>query len=87
MSPRFDQGFTHVFLVTFRDAAAREADLPHPAHMESVKIRIAGDRDEVKARVAELEGVVDVAILEAPSWRCSGEQILASHRAVIEAFV
>ena len=48
---------------------------------------IAGDRDEVRARVAELEGVVDVAILEAPSWRCSEEQILASHRAVIEAFV
>ena len=48
---------------------------------------IADDRDEVKARVAELEGVVDVAILEAPSWRCGEEQILASHRAVIDAFV
>ncbi len=26
------QGFTHCFLVTFRDAAGRDAYLPHPAH-------------------------------------------------------
>jgi len=28
------QGFTHCFLLTFRDAAARDAYLPHPAHKE-----------------------------------------------------
>ncbi|MBF9253013.1 Dabb family protein [Pontibacter sp. 172403-2] len=27
-----NQGFTHVYLVTFKDAAARDAYLPHPAH-------------------------------------------------------
>ena len=26
------QGFTHCFFVTFRDAAGRDAYLPHPAH-------------------------------------------------------
>ena len=30
------QGFTHCFLVTFKDAAARDAYLPHPAHKEFV---------------------------------------------------
>lgn len=28
------QGFTHCFVLTFRDAAARDAYLPHPAHKE-----------------------------------------------------
>ena len=28
------QGFTHCFFLTFRDAAARDAYLPHPAHKE-----------------------------------------------------
>ena len=28
-----DQGFTHCFVVTFQDAAARDAYLPHPAHI------------------------------------------------------
>ena len=28
------QGFTHCFLLTFKDAAARDAYLPHPAHKE-----------------------------------------------------
>ena len=28
------QGFTHCFLLTFRDAAGRDAYLPHPAHKE-----------------------------------------------------
>lgn len=28
------QGFTHCFLVTFRDAQGRDAYLPHPAHEE-----------------------------------------------------
>jgi hypothetical protein len=28
-----DQGYSHCFLVTFRDAAARDAYLPHPAHV------------------------------------------------------
>ena len=35
MSPEnLAQGFTHCFLVTFRDAAGRDAYLPHPAHKE-----------------------------------------------------
>ena len=29
-----NQGFTHVYQVTFTDAAARDAYLPHPAHKE-----------------------------------------------------
>jgi hypothetical protein len=28
------EGFTHCFLLTFRDAAARDSYLPHPAHKE-----------------------------------------------------
>lgn len=35
MSPEnHAQGFTHCFLLTFRDVAARDAYLPHPAHKE-----------------------------------------------------
>lgn len=32
------QGFTHCFLVTFRDEAGRATYLPHPAHQEFVKL-------------------------------------------------
>lgn len=32
------QGFTHCFFVTFPDAAARDAYLPHPAHKEFVEL-------------------------------------------------
>lgn len=32
------QGFTHCFLVTFKDAKAREAYLPHPEHKAFVKL-------------------------------------------------
>ncbi|MEM9941110.1 MAG: GDSL-type esterase/lipase family protein [Planctomycetota bacterium] len=32
-----DQGFTHAFVVTFRDAKGRDEYLPHPAHKEFVK--------------------------------------------------
>ncbi len=32
------QGFTHCFLVTFRDAKGRDAYLPHPAHDDFKKI-------------------------------------------------
>ena len=39
MSPeKLDQGFTHCFVVTFRDVAARDAYLPHPAHKEFVSM-------------------------------------------------
>jgi hypothetical protein len=31
-----NQGFTHAFVMTFKNAAARDAYLPHPAH-EKVK--------------------------------------------------
>lgn len=31
-------GFTHCFLVTFDDAAARDAYLPHPAHQAFVEL-------------------------------------------------
>jgi hypothetical protein len=34
-----EQGFTHGFIMTFKDAAARDAYLPHPEH-ERVKARI-----------------------------------------------
>jgi hypothetical protein len=32
------QGFTHCFVVTFKDAAARDAYLPHQAHKEFVAL-------------------------------------------------
>lgn len=32
------QGFTHCFLVTFKDAKARDAYLPHPAHKAFVDV-------------------------------------------------
>lgn len=32
-----DKGFTHGFLVTFADAADRDAYLPHPAHQAFVE--------------------------------------------------
>jgi hypothetical protein len=32
------QGFTHGFLVTFKDEAGRDVYLPHPAHQEFVKL-------------------------------------------------
>lgn len=35
---QLDQGFTHAFVVTFRDAASRDAYLPHPAHEAFVKL-------------------------------------------------
>lgn len=39
MSPEnLAQGFTHCFLVSFKDAADRDAYLPHPAHKEFVKV-------------------------------------------------
>ena len=31
------KGFTHAFAVTFADAAARDAYLPHPAHLAFVE--------------------------------------------------
>ncbi len=39
------QGFTHAYIVTFRDEAARDAYLPHPAHQAFV--------DRVKPRLAQ----------------------------------
>ena len=41
-----DKGFTHAFVVTFRDAAGRDKYLPHPAHKEFVKL-LDGKLDEV----------------------------------------
>lgn len=35
-----NQGFTHGFVVTFRDERGREVYLPHPAHQEFVKLVI-----------------------------------------------
>ncbi|NLT69306.1 MAG: Dabb family protein [Verrucomicrobiaceae bacterium] len=37
VEPRND-GFTHSFLVSFRDKAGLEVYLPHPAHQEFVKL-------------------------------------------------
>ncbi len=41
-----DQGYTHCFVVTFRNAADRDAYLPHPAHKAFVKL-IDGKIDQV----------------------------------------
>jgi len=35
---KLDQGFTHCFVATFDDAAARDAYLPHPAHKAFVDL-------------------------------------------------
>ncbi len=35
-----DQGFTHVFLVTFEDEAGRDKYLPHPAHKAFVRLLV-----------------------------------------------
>lgn len=47
-----DQGFTHAFVMTFQDAAAREAYLHHPAHekardgiLPSVEVVVVLDYD------------------------------------------
>ena len=40
------QGFTHAFVVTFKNAADRDAYLPHPAHKEFVKF-LNGKLDKV----------------------------------------
>lgn len=34
---KHDKGFTHLFLVTFKDEAGRAQYLPHPAHMAFVE--------------------------------------------------
>ncbi|MEM9604609.1 MAG: Dabb family protein [Pseudomonadota bacterium] len=40
-----DKGYTHVVLMTFEDAAARDAYLPHPAHdaLKAVFVPMIGD--------------------------------------------
>jgi Stress responsive A/B Barrel Domain len=38
------EGFTHAFVVTFRDAAGRDAYLAHPAHLDYV--HVARDKRE-----------------------------------------
>ena len=48
-----DKGFTHCFVVTFHDEAARDAYLPHPAHLAFVQ--------EVKPWLADVL-VVDCAV-------------------------
>jgi len=40
------KGFTHAFLVTFENAAARDAYLPHPAHKAFVE-RVGPSLDDV----------------------------------------
>lgn len=40
------EGFTHVFVVTFRDEAGREAYLKHPAHDAYVSV-VKGRREKV----------------------------------------
>ncbi len=37
-SEGLNQGFNHVYLVTFEDAAARDEYLPHPAHLAFVAL-------------------------------------------------
>jgi lysophospholipase L1-like esterase len=41
-----DQGFTHCFVVTFKDEAGRDVYLPHPAHKEFVSL-IKGKIEQV----------------------------------------
>lgn len=41
-----DKGFTHAFIVTFRDTAGRDKYLPHPAHKKFVEL-LSGKIEEV----------------------------------------
>ena len=41
-----DDGFTHCFVLTFKDAAGRDAYLPHPAHKAFGKV-LGGHNDKV----------------------------------------
>ena len=50
---QLDKGFTHCFLVTFDDEVARDAYLPHPAHLAFVS--------ELKPWLADVL-VVDYAV-------------------------
>jgi quinol monooxygenase YgiN len=50
---QLDKGFTHCFMVTFDDEAARDAYLPHPAHLAFVR--------ELKPCLADVL-VVDYAV-------------------------
>jgi hypothetical protein len=52
-----NQGFTHVFLLTFTSAAARDAYLPHPAHKAF---------GELLGRSGILDGVFVVDYVPAP---------------------
>ena len=45
----------------------------------------AGTQREFEAWLEKTSQLVDVVILEVPSWRCSEAEILANHRAVIDA--
>lgn len=40
------EGFSHCFLVTFRDAAGRDAYLPHPAHQAFIRL-VSQHREKV----------------------------------------
>lgn len=42
-----DKGFAHGFVVDFADAAARDAYLPHPAHVEVGKSLVAAAKDGI----------------------------------------
>lgn len=37
-----DQGYTHSFVMTFENVAARDRYLPHPAHQAAVKLILPG---------------------------------------------
>ncbi|KXF78996.1 stress responsive protein [Paramesorhizobium deserti] len=46
-----DKGFAHGFIVDFKDAAARDAYLPHPAHVEVGQSLVAAAKDGINGIV------------------------------------
>ena len=55
-----EQGFTHGFTMTFADAAARDAYLPHPAHQTVVERLLPMLNDGLKGVLAFdfIDGVI-----------------------------
>ena len=51
-----NQGYTHGFIMSFRDAAARDGYLPHPEH-ERVKSGIVPHVDQIVAFDFEVQGL------------------------------
>ncbi len=53
---KLDHGYTHCFIVTFHDAAGRDAYLPHPDHQAFCRDYLDPNLDEVCVVDFQVEG-------------------------------